>query len=150
MPVPYNAIMKSQAFFSTPEDCARAFYEAFSQADLDALMSVWVEDEEICCVHPSAAPLYGFAAVRAAWEAIFRNSAKMRIELRDDVWHSTIGMVTHNAIEWIYVGEESQPRGPVFITNVFLRAPQGWRLLTHHASPLQTGLAPGAGAVVLH
>ena len=88
--------------------------------------------------------------VRSAWEAIFRNSAKMRIEMKDDIWHNTIGMVTHHAIQWIYVGEEPQPRGPVFVTNVFLRAPQGWRMLVHHASPLQMGLAPGAGTVVLH
>ena len=113
-------------------------------------MSVWAEDEDICCVHPAAAPLYGFAAVRAAWEAIFRNSAKMRIELRDESWHATIGMVTQHAVEWIYVGEEAQPRGPVFMTNIFLRAPQGWRLLVHHASPLQTGLPANAGQVVLH
>ena len=142
--------MKSQAFFPTPEDCSRAFYEAFAQADIDAVMAVWAEDEEMCCIHPAAAPLYGYAAVRSAWEAIFRNSAKMRIEMKDDIWHNTIGMVTHHAIQWIYVGEEPQPRGPVFVTNVFLRAPQGWRLLVHHASPLQMGLAPGAGTVVLH
>ena len=47
--------------------------------------------------------------MRAAWEAIFRNSAKMRIELRDESWHATIGMVTQHAVEWIYVGEEAQP-----------------------------------------
>ena len=142
--------MKSQAFFGSPDDCARAFYEAFAQADVEALMSVWADDEDICCAHPAAAPLYGYAAVRSAWEAILRNSAKMRIEMREESWHRTIGMVTLHAIQWIYVGEEPQPRGPVFVTNVFLRAPQGWRLLVHHASPLQTGLAPGVGQVVLH
>ena len=69
--------MKSQAFFASPDDCARAFYEAFAQADIEALMSVWADDEDICCAHPAAAPLYGYAAVRSAWEAILRNSAKI-------------------------------------------------------------------------
>jgi ketosteroid isomerase-like protein len=142
--------MSSQAIFPSVEDCSRAFYDAFCRADVDALMAVWAEDEEICCAHPSAAPLYGYAAVRAAWDAIFRNSAKMRIELRDEHWHQTIGMAVQCAIEWIYVGDEPQPRGPVFVTNVFLRAPQGWRLLSHGAAPVQTGLASGAGQVVLH
>jgi ketosteroid isomerase-like protein len=142
--------MSSHAFFPAPEDCARAFYDAFSHAETEALMAVWAEDEEICCVHPAAAPLFGYAAVRSAWDAIFRNSAKMRIELREEHWSTTIGMSTQCAIEWIYVGEEPQPRGPVFVTNIYLRAPQGWRLLSHHASPIQTGLASSASAVVLH
>jgi ketosteroid isomerase-like protein len=142
--------MTSHAFFPAPEDCARAFYEAFSRAETDALMAAWAEDEEICCTHPAAAPLYGFAAVRAAWDAIFRNSAKMRIELRDEHWYHTIGMAMQCAIEWIYVGEEAQARGPVFVTNIYLRAPQGWRLLSHVATPVQTGLSQGAGQVVLH
>jgi hypothetical protein len=142
--------MSSQAFFSSPEDCSRAFYEAFSAVEIDALMSVWAEDEEICCAHPATAPLYGYAAVRAAWESIFRNSAKMRLELRDEHWHSTIGMAVQFAVEWIYVGEEPQPRGPVFVVNTYVRAPQGWRLLSHCASPIQTGLSHGAGQIVLH
>ena len=142
--------MTSEAFFSSPQDCARAFYEAFSAVEVDALMSVWTEDEEICCVHPAAAPLFGYADVRAAWESIFRNSARMRIELRDEHWNVTIGMATQFTIEWIYVGEEQQPRGPVFVCNTYLRAPQGWRLLSHCAMPVQTGLAQSTAQVVLH
>ncbi len=142
--------MSSQAFFSSPEDCARAFYEAFSSVEIDAIMAVWAEDEEICCAHPATAPLYGYAAVRTAWEAIFRNSAKMRLELRDEHWRTTIGMAVQFAVEWIYVGEEPQPRGPVFVINAYLRTPQGWRMLSHCASPIQTGLAHGSGQIVLH
>jgi ketosteroid isomerase-like protein len=142
--------MANQPFFATPDDCARAFYEGFAHAELDALMEVWAEDEEICCVHPAAAPLHGYAAVRAAWEAIFRNSPRMRVELRDEHWTTTIGMAVQTVIEWIFVGDESQARGPMFASNVYLRSPQGWRMLSHHVSPIQTGLAHGAKAAVLH
>jgi ketosteroid isomerase-like protein len=142
--------MSSQIFFATPDDCARAFYEAFTRAETDAVMVVWAEDEDICCVHPAAAPLYGYTAIRAAWDAVFRNSARMRIEVRDEHWTHTIGMATQTAIEWIFVGDEPQARGPVFVTNIYLRAPRGWCLLSHHASPLQSGLVQGASATVLH
>ncbi len=142
--------MSNETYFSAPDDCARAFYEAFARAEIDALMAVWAEDEEICCVHPAAAPLYGYSAVRAAWDAVFRNSARMRIELRDERWTHTIGMALQTAVEWIYVGDESQARGPVFVANVYLRAPQGWRLLSHQASPIQTGMAQDSGPTVLH
>lgn len=142
--------MIKTALFATPEDCARSFYEAFSRADIEELMESWAEDEEICCVHPGAAPIYGYQAVRAAWAAIFRNSARMRLELRDERWNATIAMANQQAIEWIYVGDEPQPRAPVFVTNTFLRTPQGWRMVSHHASPVQTGLNVASGHNVLH
>jgi len=34
--------MTTQAFFATPEDCSRAFYEAFAQADVDAALAASV------------------------------------------------------------------------------------------------------------
>lgn len=138
------------AFFASPEDCARAFYDAVAAADIEATMAVWSEEEEICCVHPAALPLYGYAAVRTAWEAIYRNSPRMRVELRDEHWTRTIGLVAQHAIEWIYLGDDPNPRGPVFATNLFIRAPQGWRLLVHHASPLNAEPGAAAGNVILH
>jgi hypothetical protein len=39
--------------FATPEDVETAFYEAIARADLGALMSVWADDEEIVCIHPT-------------------------------------------------------------------------------------------------
>ena len=75
----------------------------------------------------------------------------MRIELRDESWHSTIGGVTQHAVEWIYVGEEAQPRGPVFMTNIFFqRAPQVgacW-FITHRRC--RRACLANAGQVVLH
>jgi ketosteroid isomerase-like protein len=142
--------MMKTALFASPEDCARSFYEAFARADLDELMAAWAEDEEICCVHPGAAPIYGYQAVRSAWAAIFRNSARIRLDLRDEHWNSTIAMANQHAIEWVYVGDEDQPRAPVFVTNTFMRTPQGWRMIAHHASPVQTGIGTAAGGAVLH
>ncbi len=142
--------VKSLAFFATPEDCARAYYEAFAAADLEATMAVWSEEEEICCVHPGSVPLYGYAAVRAAWEAIYRHSPRMRVELRDEHWVRTIGLVVQHAVEWIYLAEEPTPRATVFATNLFIRAPQGWRLLAHHASALNTPASAAEANVVLH
>jgi ketosteroid isomerase-like protein len=142
--------MKPALSFPSPDDCARAFYEAFARRELDALMAMWAEDEEICCVHPGAMPLYGYAAVRAAWEAIFRSNADVRFDVREEHWAATVGMAVQNAIEWIYVGDEPQPRASVFATNVFLRQPQGWRMLSHVAAPIQSGFAAATPNVVIH
>jgi hypothetical protein len=45
--------------FATPEDVETAFYEAIARADLVALMSVWADDEEIVCIHPTGQRLTG-------------------------------------------------------------------------------------------
>ena len=39
--------------FPTAQDAENAFYEALERADLEAMMSVWAEDEEIVCVRPA-------------------------------------------------------------------------------------------------
>jgi ketosteroid isomerase-like protein len=142
--------MTSQVSFSAPDDCARAFYHAFARTEIEAIMATFAEDEDICCVHPGAAPLYGFAPVRAAWEAIIRNNASMRIELSDEHWTHTIGMAIQHAVEWVYFGDEAKPRGSVFVTNVFLRTPLGWRMLSHIASPIQSPALTAAQQIVLH
>jgi ketosteroid isomerase-like protein len=57
--------------FATPEDVEAAFYEAIARSDLVALMSVWAEDEEIVCIHPTGQRLTGSDAIRDSWRSIF-------------------------------------------------------------------------------
>jgi ketosteroid isomerase-like protein len=123
-------------YVSSPEDVAHAFYEAFQRANLDAMMAVWAEDEEVICVHPGAHPLVGYGAVRAAWKSVFESSPPFRFELTQVVWHTTGAMATQTCVEWIRFGEEPQPRGGVAATNTFIRTIHGWRLLSHHGSPI--------------
>jgi ketosteroid isomerase-like protein len=124
------------AYVSSPEEVANAFYDAFQRANIDAMMSVWAEDEEIVCVHPGAHPLTGYAAVRAAWKSVFESSPAFRFELTDVVWHTTGAMATQTCVEWIRLGDDTQPRGGVAATNTFIRTIHGWRLLGHHGSPI--------------
>ena len=63
----HNRRMKSQAFFPRRRRLCARLHEAFAQADVEALMSVWRRTRK-SAAYPAAAPLYGFAAVRAAWE----------------------------------------------------------------------------------
>ena len=50
------------ALFTTAEEAEAAFYDAIGRADLDALMSVWSDDEDIVCIHPTGQRLSGAAA----------------------------------------------------------------------------------------
>jgi len=56
--------MPKKPIFTSPQEAEAAFYEALERGDLDAMMSVWAEDEEIVCVHPGGPRLNGYALVR--------------------------------------------------------------------------------------
>ena len=43
---------KLTTLHATPEAVEQAFYDALEAGDVDALMSVWSEDDEIICIHP--------------------------------------------------------------------------------------------------
>ncbi|NJM09628.1 MAG: nuclear transport factor 2 family protein, partial [Bdellovibrionaceae bacterium] len=43
---------RTPPIYTTPQDAAAAFYQAFEARDLDAMMATWADDEEVVCVHP--------------------------------------------------------------------------------------------------
>ena len=58
--------------FQTPDEAEAAFYKAFEQGDLEAMMAVWM-DGEIVCIHPMGTLLTGTQAVRTGWQQLFTN-----------------------------------------------------------------------------
>jgi hypothetical protein len=103
------------------------------------MMAVWAEDEEIVCVHPGGPRLVGYAAVRASWGELFASEMRLRLHLSGPLLLQTIAMAVQSVTEHVVVGEESESRGSVETTNVFIQTPVGWRLLAHHASPSTEG-----------
>ena len=127
--------------FTSPEDAEEAFYEAIGRADLDALMSVWTEDEEIVCIHPTGQRLIGAQAIRESWRAIFAGNQRLSVHLRRNVqWKGGL-LAVHSVTETLYIGDEPTPHGPMLSTNVFQRGADGWRLLSHHTSAAGDGEA---------
>jgi ketosteroid isomerase-like protein len=120
--------------FPAAQDAENAFYEALERADLEAMMSVWAEDEEIVCVHPSGPRLTGQDQVRESWRQIFSGAAGARIQVTLQAQTSGIMFAVHSVLETFPVEGEAQP-ATVVATNVYLRTPAGWRILVHHASP---------------
>jgi ketosteroid isomerase-like protein len=133
---------RTPPIFTSPQDAALAFYQAFEARDIDAMMASWAEDEDIVCVHPGGPRLVGYEAVRAGWEQLFAGNAKLSFRLDEIVVIETVGLALQSAIEHVTLGEEPKPRGAAIATNVFMRTPSGWRLVVHHASP-----APAVAAV---
>ncbi|HEX5864805.1 MAG TPA: nuclear transport factor 2 family protein [Casimicrobiaceae bacterium] len=140
---------RAPTIFTSPQDAALAFYQAFEAKDVDAMMATWAEDEEIVCVHPGGPRLVGYEAVRIGWEQLFAGETKLSFRLDAIVVIETVGLAMQSAVEHVTVGNDPEPRGAAIATNVYLRTPSGWRIVVHHASPAPA-IAVAAPAGPLH
>jgi uncharacterized protein (TIGR02246 family) len=128
------------------------FYAALRQADIEALMALWADDDEVVCVHPGGTRVIGHAAVRASFEAIFTNGP---IDIHPEKVRclDAPAMSVHSVLERVQVREaQGTASGWVVASNVYVETPAGWRIVAHHASPgarsePQEGADPAA---VLH
>lgn len=121
--------------FATPQDAEAAFYDALERADLEAMMSVWAEDEEIVCVHPGGPRLAGYAEVREAWRRIFSGGQRLFVSLSHQIYLAGMLVSVHSLHEHFGLSRDEGLTAPVVATNVYVRGALGWRLLAHHASP---------------
>ncbi|MDR1708284.1 MAG: nuclear transport factor 2 family protein, partial [Candidatus Accumulibacter sp.] len=122
-------------FYTTADDAEEAFYEALAQANLEALMAVWADDDEIVCVHPTGQRMDGHAAIRDSWRSVFENNPRFAVRIRHKVrWESALISV-HSIVETLYLQQDQTAHGPMLTTHVFTRGASGWRLASRHTSP---------------
>lgn len=143
----------SESTFPTPEAAEAAFYAAFETRSLDAMMAVWASDDSIACIHPMAAPLNGRTAVAAGWRSMFEAAGQFSVRVAVAHQIRETSQVVRIVREYLVIGQETEPRPPILATNVYRKeADGGWRMVLHHASPLQVGGTPPSRTppVVLH
>lgn len=140
------------ALMASPDEIETQFYEALQSADLDRLISLWVHDEFVRCIHPGGPLLVGITAIRASFEALFARGpiAVQAAEVRK---LSTEHLVIHQVHERVLVpGPEGDQVAWVLATNAYLKTTEGWRMVLHHASPGQALESPelhtGNGSVL--
>lgn len=140
-----------RTIFPTPEDAEQAFYEAAEAGDLDALMAVWAEDDEVVCVHPNGERLIGQAAIRDSWRKILSAGRKLQVRIEQPVRWQGLMLATHNVIETVIIDGENETL-QLAASNVYVRGATGWRLLVHHASPINSshGTSGPATPPILH
>ncbi len=130
--------MSMRTNYTSPEDVEQAFYDAISRGDPDLLMLAWADEEETVCVHPTGARLRGIAPIRESWRSIF-STARIRVKPEQVAhWHSAV-MAVHHLTEYLFVGDDPNPHGPLHVTHVYMRGPQGWSLVSRHASAADDG-----------
>lgn len=140
---------KPHNLLDTVEQAETAFYEALGRADIEALMSLWADEEDIVCIHPGAQRSVGHAAIRASWESIFERGGVL---VRPVKLRSTQNpmVAIRNVVEELSAGSDKRQAVHVLATNVFMHTPQGWRIVVHHASiaPGSTGAEHGTPATL--
>ncbi|MFF6997826.1 nuclear transport factor 2 family protein [Streptomyces sp. NPDC008313] len=134
-----------------------AFYEALERGDFEELSSLWLaprdtSDDDIegaaavvSCVHPGWPVLNGRGEVLRSYALIMANTEYIQFFLTD-VHVSVTGdtavvTCTENILSGGPAPEEGDELGPlvgqlVVATNVFRRTGDGWKLWSHHASPV--------------
>ncbi len=128
--------MPKKPIYTSPQEAEAAFYEALARGDLEAMMTVWAEDEEVVCVHPGGPRLTGYALVREGWRHIFEGGGRLKVQLLAlSTVHGPFSAV-HSVIEQIAAAGQKQLAAPVVATNVYVRGALGWRMIVHHASPV--------------
>jgi len=135
----------------TPDDVELSFYEALHNADIQQVMSCWAEEDEIICVHPGGPRLIGPGAIRAAFEAMFRDGSVQAFPERVHKIQSLASAVHHLVERVERITPEGAHHSWVIATNVFHKTPQGWRMVAHHTSPgTATDAEVAPKSVVLH
>ena len=104
------------------------FYRCFSEHDTEGMEALWLRADEIACIHPGHAPIYGFADVQRSWTQIFGEPAfevkaeKVRCRVRD-------GVARVSCLECI--GDNQ-----LVATNIFELDEGGrWKMVLHQAGP---------------
>ena len=126
--------------YDSSEDAEEAFYTAFSNGNLDAMMRVWATTSEIICIHPGGPRLIGIDDIRRSWDLIFRDSLQRAFTLRGRLIVGTGDQRVHVLEENIRVPGTTFAAPPVLATNVYQRHRHGWSMVLHHASVAPTAL----------
>ena len=129
-----RAIKAAQALTTTADETEASFYDAMRHGDVDKVMACWADDEEIACVSPGGPRTVGTVAVRAAFAATLA-TGPVHITIEHVRRMETAVCAVHHVTEKVQaVTSEGLQTAFVIATNVYLRTPQGWRMVAHHAS----------------
>ncbi|MFK4227342.1 nuclear transport factor 2 family protein [Streptomyces sp. NPDC019890] len=125
------------------EEANTTFYETMERGDFEKLSSLWL-DEDISCIHPGWPVLSGRGEVLRSYALIMANTDYIQFFLTDVKvsLHGDTALVS--CTENILSGgpaEEAGELGPlvgqlVVATNVFRRTSDGWKIWSHHGSPV--------------
>ena len=118
-----------------------AFYDAFEQADLRAMMAVW-DTHDCTCIHPMNHRIEGFNAISDSWQLIFQSDVQLGFYLTQTRYLVEAGLAVHQVCENIsFVNPVQRHEAKMLATNVYRATAAGWKMVLHHASPVPGNVA---------
>ncbi|MEU6880100.1 nuclear transport factor 2 family protein [Streptomyces sp. NPDC046712] len=140
--------MTHQTDTEAVEAANTAFYEAMERGDFEEISELWLDDgaTPISCVHPGWPVLTGRGEVLRSYALIMANTEYIQFFLTDVQISLAGDVAVVTCTENILSGgpaEDGAELGPlvgqlVVATNVFRRTFEGWRIWSHHGSPVLT------------
>ncbi|WP_137988624.1 nuclear transport factor 2 family protein [Streptomyces vilmorinianum] len=123
-----------------------AFYEAMERGDFEGISELWLDDgaTPVSCVHPGWPVLAGRGEVLRSYALIMANTEYIQFFLTDVQVSLAGDVAVVTCTENILSGgpaEDGAELGPlvgqlVVATNVFRRTFEGWKVWSHHGSPV--------------
>ena len=120
--------------FSTVKNTENHFYDAFSNCDLEKMMSVWLDSNEISCIHPGSSALVGTSQITLSWQQIFNPRSKRVFNLETINQISAKDFCLRLVQENIYLEEKNFAAPPIYATNIYRKIDCSWFMILHHAS----------------
>ena len=117
------------------------FYEAFAGLDAALMGEVWLDSDAAYCIHPGGQPLVGVERVLASWRGMFRDARPLALFYKV-IRKQVNGDMAVHLVEERLSSEDGSRRGLVMASNCYLRTDAGWRLFSHHGSPMVPPDAP--------
>ncbi len=121
--------------YPTVELAEIAFYQAFEDASVEAMMAVWSGTAEISCIHPTGPVLVSVDVIRESWQQIFAGGSGVTIQVNVLREYASATQVVHLVEEHLSVTGNTAQQGHVFATNVYHLEDDGWRMVSHHGAP---------------
>lgn len=119
----------------TPDEAEIVYYEAFMHCDAKVMAALWA-DGDVVCIHPGSGAIVGYEAVVRSWNHIFANSLPPQITftvIKSTVSDSlAVNLVTEE------LASDDGESVLVLATNVYQKFDQGWLMIEHHASLVQS------------
>jgi ketosteroid isomerase-like protein len=117
------------------------FYAAIEAGDVERIQRLWDDGDDVVCVHPGWPAVRGRSRVLRSWAVIMANTAYIQF-FQTEAEVAVTGDFARVSCEHSLLARISDAdaglgeTARVVATNVFRRQPDGWRLWSHHGSPV--------------
>ncbi|SAL20924.1 hypothetical protein AWB68_00792 [Caballeronia choica] len=135
--------------FEAAADTLNAYYQAVAEANLDSVMTLWIDEEFATCICANGAHLHGLDGIRAGLAKQFE-AAPVTIEPLDIRVYDSLGTVVYA------IAEAHKPADPagvsrlIFTTYVMVHERGEWRIAHIHASAMPDAAAGQFAARMRH